>query len=107
MTNLINMTPHPIFIVDAEGNKLQTILPSGNTIRLTQRTERVTAINGIPISNTVYRDALGLPHFQEETYYIVSQLIKTALPQRTDLLVPAEMLRDANGNIIGCQSLGQ
>ena len=40
------------------------------------------------------------------TYYIVSQLIKSALPKRVDLLVPAEVVRDDNGNIIGCRSLG-
>jgi hypothetical protein len=32
--------------------------------------------------------------------------VKSALPERIDLLVPAEMVRDKEGNIIGCQSLG-
>ena len=40
-------------------------------------------------------------------FYIVSQLVKNALPDRTDLLVPAEVVRDGNGNIIGCKSLGR
>jgi hypothetical protein len=40
-------------------------------------------------------------------YYIVSQLVKSALPSRNDLLVPAEVVRDASGNIIGCRSLGR
>lgn len=41
-----------------------------------------------------------------ETYYIVSQIVKSALPTRKDLLVPAEVVRDENGNIVGCKSLG-
>ena len=41
-----------------------------------------------------------------ETFYIVSQLVKSALPNRSDLLVPAEMVRDEKGAIIGCKSLG-
>ena len=41
-----------------------------------------------------------------ETFYIVSQLVKSALPNRSDLLVPAEMVRDEKGMIIGCKSLG-
>ena len=40
------------------------------------------------------------------TYYIVSQIIKSRFPEREDLLVPAEMQRDNDGNIIGCRSLG-
>jgi hypothetical protein len=40
------------------------------------------------------------------TYYIVSQIIKNALPHRDDLLVPADVVRDDRGNIIGCKSLG-
>ena len=39
-------------------------------------------------------------------YYIVSQLIKSAFPERNDLLVPAEVVRDSSGNIVGCRSLG-
>ena len=41
-----------------------------------------------------------------ETFYIVSQLVKSALPNRSDLLVPAEMVRDEKGVILGCKSLG-
>ena len=41
-----------------------------------------------------------------ETFYIVSQLVKSALPNRSDLLVPAEMVRDEKGAILGCRSLG-
>ena len=40
-------------------------------------------------------------------YYIVSQIVKSALPNRADLLVPAEVVRDNAGNIIGCKSLGR
>jgi hypothetical protein len=40
------------------------------------------------------------------TYYIVSQLVKSALPHRFDLLVPAEIVRNSAGIIIGCKSLG-
>lgn len=42
-----------------------------------------------------------------EVYYIVSQIVKSALPERHDLLVPAEVVRDEMGNILGCKSLGR
>jgi hypothetical protein len=46
------------------------------------------------------------PSTRIETYYLVSQLVKSALPSRKDLLVPAEIVRDKDGNIIGCRSFG-
>jgi hypothetical protein len=39
-------------------------------------------------------------------FYLVSQPVKSALPSRKDLLVPAEVVRDEKGNIIGCRSFG-
>lgn len=107
MTQLINMTPHPITIVDENNNVIKSIPFSGNQIRLKVSTETlVDKISEIPISKTVFGEPEGLPDYVEGTYYIVSQLVKSALPHRKDLLVPAEMVRDEKGNIIGCKSLG-
>lgn len=103
---IINMTPHAINIVDANGLLLQVIPASGNTIRLTQQTVVCGAIDNVPVSKTVYGDAVGMPEQVDGTFYVVSQLVKTAFPGRTDLLVPAQLVRDANGNIVGCMSLG-
>ena len=104
---LINMTPHPITIVDGENNIIKSIPFSGNQIRLKVSTETLPeTIFGVPISKTIFGEPEGLPEYNKETYYIVSQLVKSALPNRTDLLVPAEVVRDNNGNIIGCRSLG-
>lgn len=63
-------------------------------------------IDGVKITTTQFGEPEGLPDFEEGVFYITSQLVKSALPQRSDLLVPAEVVRDENGNIIGCKSLG-
>lgn len=107
MNIIINMTPHPVNILDGENNEMVVIPASGQTIRLQSRTERDGDINGIPISKTVFGEPEGLPEENCDTYYIVSQLVKSALPDRKDLLVPAEVVRDGYGNIIGCRSLGR
>lgn len=104
--NFVNMTPHAINLVSDDGNVYRTIEPSGYLIRLKATTERIKEIDGIKISTTVFGEPEGLPDYAEDTYYIVSQLVKSALPSRTDLLVPAEMVRDEKGVIIGCKSLG-
>jgi hypothetical protein len=137
MTQIINMTPHEVHIVDENGQVLHTFPRSGRTIRLSIDTVRGEDIiieteennldihwmfpiyASIPTSRTVFGEPLGLPDedssgdrhpgyaFYYDTYYIVSQLVKNALPHRKDLLVPAEVVRDEKGNILGCRSLGR
>ncbi len=104
MASIRNLTPHPIVVI--RGEEKITIQASG-LARLAARTEWVGEIDGIPLSQTKFGLPEGLPDPQDGVYLVVSQLIKSALPQRTDLLVPAEVVRDEKGNIVGCQSLGQ
>lgn len=103
---IINKTPHPVMILDAEG-KLIARFESAGQIRLAARTIADLAIDGIPTSRTEFGAPEGLPEFCDGTFYIVSQLVKSALPGRTDLLVPAEVVRDSGSQIIGCRSLGR
>lgn len=104
---IINKTPHPVHIVDDAGCVVHTFPVSGEPIRLAATTQHAGQIDGVPVSQTVFGKPEGLPEQSSGTYYIVSQLVKSALPSRTDLLVPAEVVRDSNGNILGCRSLGQ
>jgi hypothetical protein len=101
-----NMTPHPIMLLDEE-NEVVGRFESTGLIRLSARTERAEDIDGIATSRTVFGNPEGLPKFKAGTFIIVSQLVRSALPERADLLVPAEVVRDKAGNIIGCRSLGR
>lgn len=100
-----NLTPHDITICDRSG-KVVRVIPSSGIVRLTAKIADYLEVDGIRITKTCYGDPEGLPEFRDDTYYIVSQLVKSALPNRKDLLVPTEMVRDERGNILGCQSLG-
>lgn len=101
-----NMTPHPVIILDGDYRQIARYESSGQ-VRLASKTVQADPIEGIATSQTVFGAPEGLPDCKTGTYYIVSQLIKSALPSRVDLLVPAEVVRDGSGNIIGCQSLGR
>jgi len=46
----------------------------------------------------------GLPDEESGVRYIVSRLVKSALPEREDLIVPADLIRDASGQITGCRA---
>lgn len=107
MGNIINMTPHPVNILDDANNQIMVIPASGNLIRLKASTvDAGWTVDDIRVTKTVFGNPEGLPEYEFGTFYIVSQLVKSALPSREDLLVPAEVQRDTNGNIIGCLSLG-
>lgn len=63
----------------------------------------VGEVDGIPLVMTAFGAVSGLPGPQEDTLYIVSLLVKQAV-QRQDVVSPGEIVRDANGNIVGCKN---
>lgn len=103
------MTPHPIVLVGEEGKIIATF-PSEGEIRLSQVTERAGYISyeeiDIPISKTSF-GSTELPKEEEGTMYIVSSLVCQAFPDRPDLYIPNESVRDEQGRIVGCKSLSQ
>ena len=107
MTNLVNCTPHAINLVNEEGVEI-LVLPKGEVIpRLTQTTQVVGEVMGIPITETQFGQTTDLPEPQEGVFLVVSRLVLAANPNRTDLLVPNEMVRNEEGHIVGCKSLAR
>jgi len=102
---ILNYTPHPVTLLSNKDEVIFTFESKG-LIRLKATTVEVASENGIRFTKTVFGEPEGLPEFKIGIYYIVSQLVKSALPNRVDLLVPAEVVRDSEGTIIGCRSLG-
>ena len=101
--NFINCTPHPIQLLDSDNN-LMISLPKGEVIpRLSQSTKQVDVVNGISITETQFGETQDLPESQDG----VLLLVLSANPNRTDLVVPNELVRDGSGNIIGCKSLAR
>lgn len=106
MDSIKNLTPHPIHLVGEDGQVVRTFGSDG-LVRLKATTvDAGFTVDDCKITRTVFGEPEGLPEYRLGQFYIVSQLVKSALPNREDLLVPAEVVRDANGNIIGCKSLG-
>jgi hypothetical protein len=102
MATIVNLTPHAIIILGAEEI---TFTPSGNVARVETQTENVGVIDDAPIVRTQYGQVSGLPAAEHGTYYIVSAIVRAALPARGDLLVPSGLVRDDAGRVIGCRAL--
>ena len=110
MTNIINLTPHRINIVDEEGNVVK-IFESSGVARAAQNDVQIGMLEGIPIIETKFGEPVDLPEYNQGTYYIVSALTaKTAsLSGRNtrDLLLTGKTVRNSDGQIIGCQALAK
>jgi hypothetical protein len=102
---IINKTPHAIYIVDKAQVIIKVYPKSRGMIRLSEHISEVDVIDGVTITKTSYSKIEDLPKFNKDVYYIVSQLVKNALPERIDFLVPKGIVRDDNGNILGCKYL--
>ena len=102
---ILNYTPHDVNVVNSEEKVIITYESVGEA-RCEQETTVIGYINNIPITETSFGEVYGLPEPKENTFYIVSRLVRQALPDREDLLVPNDVVRDAtNKTIIGCKSL--
>jgi len=103
-TKIVNLTPHCVRIVMPDGSIRE--VPSAGIARLAVNIESAGEFDGIPLTKSVFGQPKGLPEPVPGTMYIVSGIMKSALTERTDLVVPNELVRDDKGAVIGCRSLG-
>jgi hypothetical protein len=102
---IINKTPHAVYLLNEDHTILRHFPKSNGMIRVKEIVTNREPIDGIPISATCWGETTEIPDYVVGTYYIVSQLVKNALPKRKDLLVPKGAVRDEKGNIMGCTRL--
>lgn len=99
-----NFTPHPIVILNNKNEVIEKFQSEG-IIRLNSEIIKIRKEGDIQITKTIFGNPEGLPEEKEGILLIVSQMIKSALPNRNDLVVPAELVRNDEGYVIGCKSL--
>jgi len=128
---VVNLTPHSInfilpYNIEIGQDELGTpeyvteersysLPPSGTVARCNVDREKkdkiIDEIDGweitIPVTKTRFGEVEGLPEPQEGTIYIVSNLVAQAVPDREDVFFPDDIVRDSQGNIIGCRALGK
>ena len=103
-TQILNLTPHEINIGTA------SIKPFGVVARVYVESisdGEFTTASGttIPISHSYYGDVENLPNPMPNTIYIVSALVASRVPTRSDVFYPCCMVRDTQGRVIGCKTL--
>ena len=101
MNKILNFTPHALNVVGLDGSV--TTFPSVGVARIATSTVSVNPINGFGVVETTFADVTGLPDPQDGVYYVLSRLVFSACPGRLDILCPGELIRDVDGNVIGCK----
>jgi hypothetical protein len=107
---LVNLTPHPVVVLGENDEVLLTIPVSGLPVPRASKTTEVVAeveMNGvhIPLVRTRFGAVENLPEPVKGTAYIVSLIVKQACPDRRDLRIVEDVVRD--GSVIkGCRAFG-
>ena len=59
----------------------------------------------VPVNQTRFGEVSDLPDPQPDTIYIVSALVAQAVPDRQDVFIVDDSVRDEQGRIIGARAL--
>jgi len=102
---IINTRAHEIVVLDQKGNIIKIFPKSPAPARCNEATTDVANVEGVPIVKKVYSSPYNLPPHKAGTLLIVSRVVKDALPDRPDLVVPAELVRDSNKKVVACKAL--
>ena len=100
----INLTPHTLNIIKADGSTID-IQPSGNIARVSSTSTVVATFKGINVSQQIFGEVIDLPDTKDGIIYIVSRMVKDRVPDRADVLVPGAPVRDSEGRIIWANGL--
>jgi len=104
--NIINLTPHDIHLCDESGKVIKTFEKTGNIERAeVEYTDDIVLTDIITIKKVNYNKpdkSFISDEKNENTYYIVSTIVKEYYKDRKDVLCPGNMVRDDEGNIKGC-----
>ena len=103
---LVNMTPHPLNIVQ-RNREVLTVEPSGFIPRCASTEKLDQSIGLIDVTRQTLGEVEGLPEEIPGAFYIVSRLVASAATGRDDLLVPGPLVRDDDGKVIGCKGLSR
>lgn len=107
---LKNLTPHEVKIYKLNGTApdLDVVIEANEGIvaRVSCEYQKVDKqVDGIDLYRPVFGEVTSLPEYSEGTYLLVSAMVREALPLRSDLVSPGQLLRDDDGNVVGCLGL--
>ena len=98
----LNLTPHTVKVLNNDGSFVE-LKPCGIVPRISTESKLVGHCLNVPIFKTQFGETRDLPIEKQNIFLIVSAMIRSAHPDRKDLISPKGLIRDDNGSIIGCE----
>tara|TARA_Y100001937_G_scaffold117139_1_gene170050 strand:- start:15865 stop:16236 length:372 start_codon:yes stop_codon:yes gene_type:complete len=101
---IVNLTPHEVRFV---GEDDTWAVPSEGIARVetTMYDTRELPVSGIQVTRMERGEVVGLPAPATGTIYIVSGMVREAVPHRKDVFSPGALVRDEDGRVVACASL--
>jgi hypothetical protein len=107
--NIVNLTPHTLNILNADGSVRVDVPPSGLVARVSTSRVQTGDVNGIPLFEARFGEVSDLPAQEEGSIFVVSGLVAAhpSVRSREDVYSPGELVRDEGGKPIGCRGLSR
>ena len=102
---IVNLTPHALTLLNESGAVVANIPPSGEVARVKTARQRIGDHEGVPLFTTEFGEVEGLPAPQDGTIFVVSGLVRSAVPHREDVFSPGQLVRDDKGRPTGAIGL--
>lgn len=106
---LKNLTPHEVKIFKLNGIApvLDVVIEAGEEVtRVSCEYIKVDkTVEGIDLYRPIFGEVTGLPDYEEGVYLLVSTMVREALPLRSDLISTGQLLRNDEGQVVGCLEL--
>lgn len=111
MIKIVNLTPHNVNFMGESDKVLHVFERCENPPRLKENKELDGLISFnkyfIRVFRKEFQPETNLPPQIDGVFYIVSNLIASAFPDRNDLLIPDDVVRDNDGQIVGCRGFAK
>jgi len=99
-TVVVNYTFHPVILMEKLSDDVIIQPEADAPARLITHRRKLSRF----ITKVEFGDAVNLPEYREGIFIIVSAPVKIALQNRKDLVTPNDLIRDRDGNVLGCRN---
>jgi len=101
---IFNTTPHTVKVLGKDGEVLLEVPRATEPLRLQEINDFTGQVGGIPLFRKSFV-GIDLPPAEEDVFYIVSLPVAQLVRRGShDFIVPHELVRDSEGNVVGCKA---
>ena len=105
MKTIKNLCRHPLIVMPEDGIIVR--LPAAdNSASVDLEDHVIDTVDGIEITKRKATRFHNLPDPEPGVYFVVSRIVADHCREREDLVVPLNLIKDADRKIVGCRNFG-